>query len=321
MVLRRSRTACMSLTLDRAGLCHGSAIVLHCLLHALARLLLEIIIVRGRPKARLEAEVLALRHQLRVLERQVGRPRWQPADRLFLAAISRILPRPDWGSLLPEPDTLLRWHRDLVRRRWAAYRKRRRRQRPDPSSELHRLILKLARENQRWGFRRIQGEVLKLGHRCSHMTIRRVLRRHGLQPAPRRGQRSWREFVRQHADRILACDFFTVLPGDTVFLARFYVLFFIVIGSRRVHLAGCTYNPDQAWVVQQARHLAWKLQDGALSAKYLLRDRDARFTAGFDEVLRTEGVEVIMLPYRAPRANSIAERFVAQHAESCSTTC
>ena len=126
-------------------------------------------------------------------------------------------------------------------------------------------------------------------------------------PAPRRSQRSWREFVRQHADQILATDFFAV---DTVWLTRLYVLFFIEVGSRRVHLAGCTYQPTGAWVAQQARNLAWKLQDGGLKVNFLLRDRDAKFTASFDEVFKSQGVKVIRLPYRRPVANSIAERFV-----------
>jgi putative transposase len=289
--------------------------VLQSLVYAVARLLLELLIVRSRPKARLEAEVLALRHQLRVLERQSGRPRWQPADRVVLSAISRVLPRPDWRSLVPRPETLLRWHRELVSRKWAAYRRRPQRHRPAATNELHELILKLARENERWGYRRIQGELLKLGHRCSHMTIRKVLRRNGLQPAPRRSQRTWREFVRQHADQILATDFFSV---DTVWLTRLYVLFLIEVGSRRVHLAGCTYSPNQAWVVQQARNLAWKLQDGKLgAAKFLIRDRDSKFSAAFDEVFRSEGVEVIRLPFPAPRANSIAERFVGTARREC----
>jgi putative transposase len=284
-----------------------SPIVLYFLAYAVVRLLLEVLIVSGRPNATLRAEVLALRHQLRVLERQVGRPRWQPTDRLLLAAISRALPRPAWRSLLPRPETLLRWHRDLVRRKWAAYRRRPGRPRPVPWSELHDLILRLARENSRWGYRRIQGELLKLGLRCSHLTVRKVLRRHGLPPAPRRGQLSWRGFVRQHADQILAVDFFSV---DTVWLTRLYVLFCIEVGSRRIHLAGCTYHPTSAWVVQQARNLAWKLQDGELVAKFLLRDRDSKFSAAFDEVFRSEGVRVVRLPYRSPRANSFAERWV-----------
>jgi transposase InsO family protein len=120
------------------------------------------------------------------------------------------------SEFIPRPETLLRWHRELVRHQWAAYRRRPRRQPAVPVSELHELILRIARENPRWGYRRIQGELRKLGHRCSHLTVRKVLRRHGLPPAPRRGQRSWREFVRQHADQVLAVDFFTV---DTVWLA------------------------------------------------------------------------------------------------------
>jgi len=151
------------------------------------------------------------------------------------------------------------------------------------------------------------GELRKLGHRCSNLTVRKVLRRHGQEPAPRRSQRTWREFVRQHADQILATDFITV---DTVWLSRLYVLFFVEVGSRRVHLAGSTYNPSAEWVVQQARNLAWKLQDGALRAKFLLRDRDSKFTAAFDQVFKSGGVEVIRLPYRRPVANAFAERWV-----------
>ena len=173
--------------------------------------------------------------------------------------------------------------------------------------ELHHLILKLARENEGWGYRRIVGELRKLGYRCSNLTVRKVLHRHGLEPAPRRSQRTWREFVRQHADQILATDFITV---DTVWLTRLYVLFFVEVGSRRVHLAGSTYNPTAEWVVQQARNLAWKVQDGALRAKFLLRDRDSKFTAAFDEVFKSEGVEIIRLPYRRPVANAFAERWV-----------
>ncbi len=166
------------------------------LLYSLVRVLLDALLTGRQSELKLRAEVLALRHQLRVLERQVCRPRWQPADRLLLTALSRVLPRPAWSALLVSPETLLRWHRELIRGKWAAYA--RRSPQPDRArpSELHQLILRLARENSRWGYRRVQGELLKLGHRCSHLTVRRVLRRHGLPPAPRRSQRSWCEFVR-----------------------------------------------------------------------------------------------------------------------------
>ena len=187
----------------------SSPVVLFALAYAIARFLLEVLIVRRQPDSKLQSEVLALRHQLRVLERQVSRARWQPSGRLLLAAISQPLPRPAWRSLLPSPETLLRWHRELVRRKWAAYRRRPRRQRSVSRSEIHDLILQLAGENSRWGYRRIQGELRKLGatapiRPCAGCSA------DGLLPAPRRGQRSWREFVRQHADQILACDFFTV---------------------------------------------------------------------------------------------------------------
>jgi transposase InsO family protein len=161
---------------------------------------------------------------------------------------------------------------------------------------------------------RIQGELLKLGWRCSHLTVARLLRRHRLPPAPRRSQRSWRQFVRQHADHLLAADFFVV---DTVWLTQLHVLFFIEVGSRRVHLAACTYHPTGAWVAQQARHLAWKIQEGGLSVQFLLRDRDSKFTATFDEVFRSEGVRLLRTAYRSPRANSFAERWIGTVRREC----
>jgi transposase InsO family protein len=169
------------------------------------------------------------------------------------------------------------------------------------------LILKLAEENPRWGYKRIQGEALKLGFKISHMGVAKILRSQGIPPAPRRSQTSWREFVRQHAAQMLATDLFTV---ETAWLQRLHVLFFIEIASRKAHLAGITANPTGEWVAQQARNLAWKLQDGVIQARYLLRDRDCKFTASFDQVFSSEGVKVVRLPYQSPRANSIAERFV-----------
>jgi hypothetical protein len=283
------------------------------LLYSLVRFLLDALLSGRQSELRLQAEVLALGHQLRVLQRQVQRPRWRPDDRLLLSALSRLLPRNAWQSLLPSPETLLRWHRELVRRKWAAFRSRPSR-RSTSKRELREIILRLARENPQWGYRRIQGELLKLGWCCSHLTVGRLLRRHRLPPAPRRSQHSWRQFVRQHADHLLAVDFFVV---DTVWLTQLYVLFFIEVGSRRVHLAGCTYHPTGAWVVQQARNLAWKIQDGGLSVQFLLRDRDSKFTAAFDEVFRSEGVRVLRTPYRSPRANALAERWVGTVRREC----
>ena len=196
-------------------------------------------------------------------------PPWQPADRILLAGLSRLLPKSGLPSLLPKPETLLRWHRDLVCRKWAAFRQRPRRQRPVRDPERRALTLKLAEENPRWGYRRIQGEMVKLGFRISHMQVARILRSQGIPPAPRRSQTTWREFVRQHAAQMLACDFFTV---ETAWLQRLHVLIFIEIASRKVYLASITANPTSEWVAQQARNLAWRLQDGALKARFLLRE-------------------------------------------------
>jgi putative transposase len=285
----------------------------YALLYSLVRFLLDALLSNRKSEVRLRAEVLALRHELRILQRQVHRPRWQPADRLLLSALSRLLPRDAWPSLIPSPETLLRWHRELVRRKWSAFRSRPRR-RSSTRNELHDLIIRLARENPCWGYRRIQGELLKLGWGCSHLTVARLLRRHRLPPAPRRSHRSWSQFVRQHADHLLAVDFFVV---DTVWLSQLYVLFFIEVGSRRVHLAGCTYHPTGDWVAQQARNLAWKIQEGTLSVQFLLRDRDSKFTTAFDEIFRGEGVRVLRTPYRSPRANSFAERWVGTVRREC----
>ncbi len=277
------------------------------LIYRFALVVVDLLTARQRNRS-LQLEVVVLRQQLRVLERQLGRPRWETPDRLLLAALSRRLPRPDWRAFLLTPETLLRWHRELVRRKWAVFTRRRRRlgrrRMPD---ELSELVVRLARENTRWGYRRIQGELRKLGWRCSHGTVRLILQRAGLEPAPRRSRTTWRAFLAQHAQQLLATDFFTV---ETAWLERLHVLFFLEIGSRRVHYAGCTRHPTAAWVVQQARNLAGTLQDEGRELKFLLRDRDAKFPAAFDEVFRSEGLRIIRLPYRAPRANAYAERWV-----------
>ena len=271
------------------------------LLYSLVRFVLEILLVRTSSEARLRAEVLALRHQLRVLERQVKRPHWQPSDRLLLSALSRALSRQTWQSLLPSPETLLRWHRELVRRKWAAYL--------NLSDLVVRRPLPVSFTNSSFVWpRRIRAGAFG-GSRATVEAAPPLLPPDGSQrpsaprPTPRRSYRSWREFVGQHADQLLAVDFFTM---ETVCLTRLYVLFFIEIGTRRVHFAGCTARPAGDWVVQQARNLAWRLQEGELTAKFLLRDRNSKFCAAFDEVFRSEGVRVIRLPFRAPRAKVLA---------------
>ena len=258
-----------------------------------------------------DVEVVVLRHQLRVLSRQVGRPRLRRRDRLFMATMSTVLPRAGWSSFLVSPQTLLRWHRELVRRKWT-YRRTCVGGRPPISEEVRDLILRMGRENPRWGCIRIRGELLKLGIRVSATKIRTLLRATGLGPAPRRSGPTWREFLRAQARGILALDFFTV---ETAWLRTLYVLFAIEVGSRHVQVLGVTGNPDSAWVTQQARNLAMGERLGGI--RFLIRDRDSKFTGPFDVVFRTEGVKAIQTPIRAPRANAFAERWVRTVRTEC----
>src|SRR4029453_15156291 len=234
---------------------------------------LKLLIGRRRSEFAKDVELMVLRHHLAVLGRQGGGPRappLRPADRAFVAALARVLPRPRRLVLVVTPQTLLRWHRELVRRKWA--QPRRSPGRPPVNDRVRQLVLRLARENPRWGSPRIAGELLKLGLRVSPSTVRRLLLAAGLRPAPRREGPSWRDFLRQQAASMLACDFFTV---ETISLRRFYVLFFIELGSRRVHLAGCTTNPTGAWVTQQARNLSFT---GLFERMhFLIHDRDSKF--------------------------------------------
>lgn len=251
-----------------------------------------------------EVEILVLRHQLRVLRRKSGRPKLRRLDRAFLSAAARKLPRERWGSFLVGPATLLRWHRELVRRKWTHRSKRV--GRPPISAEVRELILRLAKENPRWGCVRIQGELRGLSIRVGATTIRSLLRRQGLGPAPRRDGPSWSEFLRAQAEGVLACDFFSV---ETVFLRTLYVLFFIEVGTRRLHITKATRNPDAAFVTQQARNLC--LTEGLpASVRFLVRDRDSKYTRSFDAVFETEGARVILTPIRAPKANAFAERLI-----------
>ena len=201
------------------------------------------LLVRGRrSEFSKDVELLVLRHQLAVLRRQQPRPRLRLVNRAFLTALSRVLPRRRCQDLIVTPQTLLRWHRQLVRRRWT--QPQRSAGRPRVERRVHELVLRLARENPRWGYPRIAGELLKLGMRVSPSTVRRLLLAAGLRPAPRRSGLNWRDFLREQAASTLACDFLTV---ETITLRRYYVLFFIELESRRVHLAGCTTNPTGAW--------------------------------------------------------------------------
>jgi transposase InsO family protein len=176
------------------------------------------------------------------------------------------------------------------------------------------VILRLARENPRWGYLRIVGELRKLGVVVSATSVRNVLRRHRLKPAPRRSGPTWTEFLRAQASGTLACDFFHV---DTITLRRLYVLFFIDLERRKVFLAGVTEHPIGGWVTQQARNLAMTLEDEGRAVRFLIRDRDTKFVGPFDEVLRSIGARVIKTPVRAPRANAFAERFVGTARREC----
>jgi putative transposase len=274
------------------------------------RRLFELLVLFGRSERAKELEILVLRHELQVLRRQVGRPRLRSADRVLLAALGQLLPRP--RSFLVQPATLLRWHRDLVRRRWTYAG--RRPGRPPLAARTQQLILRLAAENPSWGYKRIQGELVALGMPLSASSVWNILHRHGIDPASRRASVSWREFLRQQAAVILECDFFTV---ETLRLRRFYVLFFIELSRRRVYLAGVTSNPDGAWVAQQARNLTMTLAEQKQRHRFLIRDRDSKFTAAFDEVFRSEGLRLIKAPIAAPRAKAHAERWVGSVRSEC----
>src|SRR5215204_1440968 len=278
------------------------------IVHRVLAFFLDLIQVLIRSKQDQALEVLVLRHQLRIALRQAPAvPRLSRWEKVTLAALGLRCRDLASALVLVKPATVLRWHRAIVRRKWA-YGNTPKRGRPATSAATVELIVRFARENRAWGYGKIQGELLKVGHRTSRATIKRVLRRQGLPPAPRRGRTTWRAFLAQHREQLLACDFFTV---DTLCLQRLHVLFFIERGSRRLHLAGCTAPPTAAWVTQQARQFSWQLQDGeGQPLRFLIRDRDAKFPATFDRVFASEGITVVKTPPRTPNANAFAERAV-----------
>jgi hypothetical protein len=238
-----------------------------------------------------DLEILVLRHELRVLRRKSGPPKLRVIDRVLLAAASRSVPRDRWSCFLVTPATLLRWHRELVRKKWT-YGKTEKPGRPPINPEVRELILRIARENPRWGCVRIKGELAKLGLRVSATTIRNLLRTARLGPAPRRTGPTWTQFLRAQAQGVIACDFFTVETASTV-------------------------HPDGAWVTQQARNLTMELDDRPTAIRFLIRDRDTKFVGPFDEVFRAEGARVIPTPIRAPNANAYAERVIQTVRAEC----
>jgi transposase InsO family protein len=278
----------------------------------LVRKLLRLVGIGPTPDEK-DVEIAVLRHQLSVLKRQVARPRFSPTDRAVLATLARLLPRERWATFLVTPATLLAWHRELVRRHWTFPR------RDAPShnalgTDVVALVFRLARENPRWGYLRIVGECTKLGVTVSATSVRNVLRRHRLEPAPRRSGPTWSQLLRAQAGSTLACDFFS---ADTITLRRLYVLFFLDLERRKVFLGGVTAHPIGIWVTQQARNLTMTLEDEGRVVKFLIRDRDTKFVGPFDEVLTSIGARVVKTPVRAPRANAFAERFVRTTRTEC----
>ena len=259
-------------------------------------------------------EILVLRHQIAVLQRQVRSPRLSWADRAILAALGRRLSvaRRSQLALIVTPRTLLRWHADLVKRRWT--HRHRTPGRPRTGLTIRRLVLEMARDNPTWGYRRICGELTGLGYKIAPSTIWEILKAAGIDPAPRRAAASWKQFLSAQAKTIAAVDFFHV---DTVFLRRLYVLFVIEHHNRRVHLAGVTAHPTAAWTVQQARNTLMDFGERADNLKFLIRDRDAKYTDAFDPVFTAAGIRIITTPVQAPRVNAICERWIASARREC----
>jgi putative transposase len=269
--------------------------------YRLVRLVIDLLVLRGRTDRSKDVEILVLRHQLAVLKRQSSRPRFEPEDRAFLAALARVLGRGRWSIFVVKPDTLLRWHRRLVaNHRTYPHRPGR----PSTIAETRGMIMRLAQENPTWGYRRIHGELARLGITIAASTVWTILKTAGFDPAADRTSESWTTFLRSQAAGIVACDFFCV---ETVMLRRYYVLFFIELETRRVHLAGITMNPTGAWTTQAARNLMMRYQR---TIRFLIRDGASQFIAAFDEVFRSDGATIIRTPPYTPVANAFAERWV-----------
>jgi putative transposase len=256
------------------------------------------------------AEILLLRHQLTVLQRQVEvRHKMSWADRAVIALLFNVIPKRRRGGLrlIVTPETVLRWHRDLVARRWADKSRRKHPGRPRAHRNITASVLCLAKENPGWGYRRIHGELAGLGIQVAASTVWEILTKAGIPPAPRRTGPTWAQFLHAQAQAILATDFFTVdlLDGTSA-----YVLAVIEHATRRIRILGVTAHPDNAWVTQMARNLMMDLDEHLDTVKFLLRDRDTKFSAAWDAVFTGAGIRILRSPIRAPRANAIMERWI-----------
>jgi putative transposase len=279
------------------------------LVYQVARKLLAVPAVLLRRDVAKEAELLVLRHENGVLRRQLAGPmRYSPADRLWLAALSSLVPRCRWAQVFPvTPATLLAWHRRLIAHKWDYSTRRGSPGRPPTASAAKELVLRLAQENPRWGCRRIQGELVRLGHRIGATTVWEILTAAGIDPAPRRSGPTWREFLTAQAEGVIACDFVHI---DLVDLRRVYALVFLEHGTRRLHLAGVTAHPTASWTVQQARNLTIELGARINLLRFLIRDRDAKYTGSFDAVFSADGIEAVRTAPHAPRMNAHCERVI-----------
>jgi putative transposase len=257
-----------------------------------------------------DAEILLLRHQVALLEcRSPARPILTWADRALFAALLAAIPRARHAGLrLPvTPATILRWHRDLVKRRWAVRSRRTSPGRPRRHPAITRLVLRMARDNENWGYRRITGELAGLGITVAPSTVWEILKRHGVDPAPRRGGPTWTAFLRSQAEAIIACDFFTV---DLLDGTKAYVMAVIEHATRRIHILGATAHPTHAWVTQQVRNLLMDLDESADRIKFLIRDRDIRYPPELEHALSDAGITTVRSAVRAPRMNAVMERWI-----------
>jgi putative transposase len=278
------------------------------IVYLLVRRILGLAVLLFRKDMAKDAELLVLRHENAVLRRHAGRVRYEPADRVWFAALARLLPRRRWAEIFPvTPATLLAWHRRLAARKYDTSNNRKP-GRPPIVPGIARLVVRLAKENPLWGHRRIHGELAKLGVMVAPSTVWEILRAAGIDPAPRRAGPTWRRFLHAQAAGILAVDFLHV---DTVLLKRLYVLVFIEHGTRRMHLGGVTANPTGEWTVQQARNLAMSLGERFEDIKFLLRDRGSNFTPSFDAVFQAAGARILRTAVQAPRMNATCERLVS----------